>query len=263
MQLARVFDGDTGAGTELSLGVILRKTASGGSVEAGTSTNPLRVDPTGTTTQPVSGTVSITANSSVNVNQVAGTGTATGNGTASAGCQRVTIASDNTAFAVNATSTGNVANGSSDSGNPIKIGGVARQTNPTAVSDTQRVNAFYDDVGREIVVLNQCRDLVGSQTTTITASTSETTIVTAGSAGVFNDLTSLAITNSSSTALIVTLKDSTGGTTRGIYALAANGGIVLTFPTPKAQSGAAANWTLTCGSSVSSIYVVAEFVKNV
>ncbi len=39
-QLARVFDGDTGAGTEYDLGVIIRKTASGGSVEAGTTSNP-------------------------------------------------------------------------------------------------------------------------------------------------------------------------------------------------------------------------------
>lgn len=50
-------DMDTGAGTENALNVSLRKSASGGSVEAGTSTNPLRTDPTGTTVQPVSGTV--------------------------------------------------------------------------------------------------------------------------------------------------------------------------------------------------------------
>lgn len=54
MEGAKVFDADTGVGTELVLGAILRKSAAGGSVEAGTSANPLRVDPTGTTTQPVS-----------------------------------------------------------------------------------------------------------------------------------------------------------------------------------------------------------------
>lgn len=57
LQAARVFDGDTGGGTQFILGVGLRKAASGGTVEAGTSTDPLRTDPTGTTTQPVSGTV--------------------------------------------------------------------------------------------------------------------------------------------------------------------------------------------------------------
>jgi hypothetical protein len=47
--------------------------------------------------------VTLPANQSVNLAQIVGTATATGNGVASAGCQRVTIASDNTAFAVNAT----------------------------------------------------------------------------------------------------------------------------------------------------------------
>lgn len=60
MQLPRVFDGDTGGGTQYVSGAILRKQASGGTVEAGTATDPLRIDPTGATTQPVSGTVTIT-----------------------------------------------------------------------------------------------------------------------------------------------------------------------------------------------------------
>lgn len=51
------FDLDSGAGTEFAQGLSLRKIASGGSVEAGTATDPLRTDPTGSTTQPVSGTV--------------------------------------------------------------------------------------------------------------------------------------------------------------------------------------------------------------
>lgn len=54
LQAVRVFDGDTGAGTQYVLGAILRKSASGGTVEAGTASDPLRVDPTGTTTQPIS-----------------------------------------------------------------------------------------------------------------------------------------------------------------------------------------------------------------
>lgn len=53
LQLARVYDTDSGAGVERTLGVNLRLTANGGSVEAGTSANPLRVDVTGSTTQPV------------------------------------------------------------------------------------------------------------------------------------------------------------------------------------------------------------------
>ena len=54
MQGSRVHDLDTGAGTEYNLGANLRFSGVGGSVEAGTLANPLRVDPTGTTTQPIS-----------------------------------------------------------------------------------------------------------------------------------------------------------------------------------------------------------------
>lgn len=54
MQNPRLFDLDSGGGTQYGIGVDLRFIASGGSVEAGTSSNPLRVDTTGSTTQPVS-----------------------------------------------------------------------------------------------------------------------------------------------------------------------------------------------------------------
>lgn len=54
MQGPRVFDADSGAGTQYVAGVLLRLSGNGGSVEGGTSANPIRVDTTGTTTQPVS-----------------------------------------------------------------------------------------------------------------------------------------------------------------------------------------------------------------
>lgn len=54
LQGFRVFDLDTGAGTEYGLGISIRIPGSGGSVAGGTATNPVRTDPTGTTTQPVS-----------------------------------------------------------------------------------------------------------------------------------------------------------------------------------------------------------------
>lgn len=51
-------------------------------------------------TQPVSGTVSIPANSAVNVAQINGVTPLMGNGATGTGSQRVTVASDNTPFAV-------------------------------------------------------------------------------------------------------------------------------------------------------------------
>lgn len=50
-------DYDTGAGTQNLSVVGVALPASGGAVAGGTATNPIRIDPTGGTTQPVSGTV--------------------------------------------------------------------------------------------------------------------------------------------------------------------------------------------------------------
>lgn len=68
-------------------------------VQGITSMTPLKTDGSGVT-QPVSGTVSITSNSAVNVAQINGVTTLMGNGVTGTGSQRVTIASDNTPYAV-------------------------------------------------------------------------------------------------------------------------------------------------------------------
>jgi hypothetical protein len=48
---------------------------------------------------------------------------------------------------------GTVAHGTADSGNPIKVGGFAKATNPPGVSDGQRVNAWYGQFGQQMVGL--------------------------------------------------------------------------------------------------------------
>lgn len=52
-RLAKAHNAATGGPTEYAIGVSWRKTAAGSSSEFGTSSDPVRVDPTGTTTQPV------------------------------------------------------------------------------------------------------------------------------------------------------------------------------------------------------------------
>lgn len=52
-------DADTGAGTQYAQGVNLVFRSVGGPIEAGILANPLRTDPTGTTIQPVNGTVAV------------------------------------------------------------------------------------------------------------------------------------------------------------------------------------------------------------
>jgi hypothetical protein len=197
-------DYDTGAGTQNLTMFGIALPASGGAVAGGTATNPIRTDPTGTTTQPVSGTVTanagsgtfnIQANASVNVNQIAGAAVST----AASGTQLVGIAdgaggaltSNSTTFTakkgldanilgtlgtafttpgfvdikgadgnvfvrqatasnLNAQVVGTVASGASDSGNPVKVGGIFNTTQPT-VTTGQRVDAQMTARGAAIV----------------------------------------------------------------------------------------------------------------
>ncbi len=188
-----------------------------------------------------------------------GVAVTTGNGIVGTGVQRVAIASDNTPFAVLA--AGSVAHAAADSGNPVKVGGKARTANPAAVTDGQRVDAGFDKLGRQLVVAGQVRELIGVQHTQIVNSSAETTIVTA-IAATFCDLVGLVITNQSATAVNCTLKDSAAGTTRGIFALAANGGIVIQYARPVPQAAVNTAWTLTLSSAAVTVNVQTLFEKN-
>lgn len=91
----------------------------------------------------------LASNQSVNAAQINGVTPLMGNGVTGTGSQRVTIASDNTAFSVNSTSTGSVAHGATDSGNPVKVGykAIDHGAAPTAVSANQRTDAYANRHG--------------------------------------------------------------------------------------------------------------------
>jgi hypothetical protein len=192
-----------------------------------------------------------------NVAQINGVTPLMGAGNGGTGSLRVNIASDQVAIAT--TPAGNVAHDGADSGNPIKVGFKALDSKPTAVAAADRTDAYATLDGRLLTDRCPAGNFIYQQTT-ITSSVAETTIVTAV-ASKHRDLLGLVVTNSSATALIVTLKDSTGGTTRAIYAIAANGGIVIPF-TMYQLAAVNNNWTLTCGTSVASVYVVATFMER-
>lgn len=158
---------------------------------------------------------------------------------------------------------GGVANDAVDSGNPHKIGGQARTSNPTAVANADRVNAMFDKLGK-LISVSAVRDLKGKQKTTITSSTSETTIITAAGASVFADLYGLHIANTSATACNVTIKDSTDGSTVDIIAVPAGEtrGFMTDCGSAIPQATANNNWTATCSASVASIEITALYVLN-
>lgn len=145
---------------------------------------------------------------------------------------------------------------------PVTSGGRAASTNPTAVTDGQVVNQMFDLKGRTVSVLGQFRELRSKQTTTIAASTSETTVGTAV-ASTFLDLVGLIISNTSATAARVDIRDTTGGSV--LFSLYIPAGDVRGFSLPGSsipQTTVNTNWTAQGSASITDLRVLALFEKN-
>lgn len=211
------------------------------------------------TTQPVSGTVAVSGNPAMNLAQVNGNTTLTGNGATGTGSQRVTVANDNTGIA----NWGQGATGSAVPSGAQYQGGLAQTALPTAATAGNLTGQLFDKFGRQVILSGTIRDLRGTQTTTISASTSETTIVTAA-ASTFNDLTMLVVSNTSaSTNTRIDFRDTTGGSV--LFSLwsqagAPPAGFALSGAIP--QTTVNTNWTAQCATSTTDIRVYAVFEKN-
>lgn len=171
----------------------------------------------------------------------------------------VAIASDQSKIPVH----GDTAHDAADANSPVKIGGQARTTNPTAVADADRTNAIFDKLGKQITV-GAIRELKAYQFTTITSSTAETTIITAGGAGVFCDPYSILLANTSATQCNVTIKEATAGSSTHIICVPPGETRGFTLPVDSAikQTTANNNWTATCSASVAAMNITALYVKN-
>ena len=190
-----------------------------------TATNALKVD-NSAVTQPVSGTV--TAN--------AGTG--------------------------NFATVGDVAHDSPDTGNPQKIGLVARTSHPAAVANADRVNAYGDKLGRVVMIPHVPRELIVHNRIAL-SSTAETTLIPAGGANVFQDLVFLFPSNESATEARIDIRDATGGTVRlSIDLVADGGGAVVPLPVPLTQLVANNNWTAQLSAGVSTVYLTAIAISQ-
>lgn len=160
---------------------------------------------------------------------------------------------------------GDVANAVVDSGNPIKIGGIYNSTNPTSVTSGQRVNAWFDKSGKQIVN-SALRALKGVQLTAISCSATETNITPSSSGGNFIDIYGLVLSNLSTTsAQQVTIKDSSGGTSRMIFEVPAldTRGFMVPVDGAMVQSGTSQAWTATLGGSSGPFQITALYVTNI
>jgi hypothetical protein len=186
----------------------------------------------------------------IDLKNTGGNAILTGNGTTGTGSLRVTLASDTSSntnpFYVN----GGAAYGAAAVGNPLRCGAKAYDALLTGEAAGDQMDLIADKQGRLIIAGSSPPDLVKFQTTN-NANTTETTIVTAGGAGVFNDILCLIATNKSSVQSKLSLRDATAGTVRMVFLVPANGGIVINPNTPMAQTTAANNWTMQMGTTAS------------
>jgi hypothetical protein len=258
-------------------------TSRGGLIVA-TGVDPFTVAGSGTFS--VSGTV--TANQggapwSDNITQFGGVALSTGTGASGTGIPRVTVANDSNILAtqsgtwtvqqggapwtVNPGTPANWSIGATGAAVPANsnyVGANPITSLPTAATAGNLTGISADKFGRQVALVGTIRDLTGTQTTTISASTTETTIVTAGGAGVFNDLIMLIVSNTSaSTNTRIDFRDTTGGTI--LFSLQSNGGqnpvgFALAIPIP--QTTANTNWTAQCATATTDVRIYAVFAKN-
>lgn len=150
--------------------------------------------------------------------------------------------------------------------NALQIAPKAASANPTAATAGNAVAMMADLSGKLVVTPVAPRLLVKHQATAVAVAT-ETTIVTAGAAGVFNDVTKIIVTTAVATAGTLTFRDVTAGGTPFIInypnaALAPGSPLVLDFPVPLQQGTAASAWTITNSQAVA-INVTVQYVQRV
>lgn len=128
---------------------------------------------------------------------------------------------------------------------PLKMGGVAMASNPTAVADGDRVNFRADDLGRQITRPVQVRDLTTTAYVQLTNGT-ETTLK-AATAGSFHDLIYIMGANNSDAAVSVDIRAVTAGNVVITLQIPASStaGVSLAVPYPQSEGGN--NWTADMG----------------
>ena len=158
--------------------------------------------------------VALPANQSINNSQINGVTPLMGNGTTGTGSQRVTIASDNTAFGVNANQSGTWTVQPGNTANTtdwlVRGRGVAHDTLPTVVANGTTLDTTLDRYGRGLKV-SPILSWASSNGTPVTASGNSAAIIAAPSANFHLRIHRIHITSSGAAAFIY-LRDGAAGT---------------------------------------------------
>lgn len=148
-----------------------------------------------------------------------------------------------------------------DGSAPVKVGGIARTANPTAVAGGDTVSASYDKVGRQLT-RQQARDLTVTAYATLTNGT-ESTLVS-GVAGSYLDLVYIMGANNSDAAITVDIRPVTAGNIVMTLQVPANGVAGIACPMPLPQGDTGNNWTADMGDITgTSVYLTALFSREI
>jgi hypothetical protein len=153
-----------------------------------------------------------------------------------------------------------VAHDQADAGNPIKIGLVAETSisGRTLVADGDRTDLFAG-VDGVIIMRQHCNledNLTGTLTNTDGASTA---VLAAQGAGIKSYLTMLDLYNSSSSGVVVELKD--GATAKKTFYVPATGGLIRKFEPPLAGTANTA-WNIDAAGATTTLYANVEGFKS-
>ena len=182
----------------------------------------------------------------------------------------VVIASDQSSITavisgtVTAVVAGNIASGSADSGNPVKLGAVGHTAAPTAVADGQRVNLIADKVGK-LIAVGGIRQLMATQTSSLTTA-AETVIVNALNATTFADMYGLVLANTGATAAAVSIRYGVASSVALSFYVPAGDtrGFMLPVDSAIAGSLSTANLSWTAQASLTTtISATTFYVKNI
>jgi hypothetical protein len=104
-----------------------------------------------------------------------------------------------------------------------------------------------------------------AQKTTAITTTAETTILSAGAAGIYHDISFLGVYNSNTaTPVVISFRDTTGGPIVYQIPLSEKGGSNIPFGNDHwAQSTPATNWTASLSAAVATVYINVSAVKRV
>jgi hypothetical protein len=161
------------------------------------------------------------------------------------------------------TTAGTVAHDTADSGNPVKIGGKAYTTDPTAVTTGDRADIYVDTLGKQVMVPLASRLMIATGAMITLTTTTETTILAAAGAGIFLDLSWIILTNTSATGVRIDFRSaSAGAVVMSINLAAAETNIFDLSDLPFLQTTANSNWTAQLSAAVTDVRITACAAKR-